>query len=92
MPKVVVTAQVEDSVKWEEGFRTHGDLFRNQTVTTPIDIAITEGNEVAVCMEPENLDTFLSILDSPATEEAMGLDGVNRETVKVYVFDKEFQP
>ena len=92
MPKVVVTAQVEDSVKWEEGFRTYGDLFRSQTVTTPIDIAITEGNEVAVCMEPENLDTFLSILDSPATEEAMALDGVNRETVKVYVFDKEFQP
>ena len=28
MPKVAVTAQVEDSVKWEERFRTHGDLFR----------------------------------------------------------------
>ncbi len=91
MPKVVVTAQVEDSVKWEEGFRTHGDLFRSQTVTTPIDIAI-EGNEIAVCMEPENLETYLSILDSPATVEAMDFDGVNRETVKVYVFNKEFQP
>ena len=27
MPNVVVTAQVEDSVKWEAGFRTHGELF-----------------------------------------------------------------
>ena len=26
MPKVIVTAQVEDSAKWEKGFRTHGDL------------------------------------------------------------------
>ena len=26
MPKVVVTAQVEDATKWEEGFRTHVDL------------------------------------------------------------------
>ena len=31
MPKVVITAQVEDAVKWEEGFRTHGELFRSQT-------------------------------------------------------------
>ena len=37
MPKVVVTAQVENVVKWEAGFRTHGDLFRNAyTVTTPV--------------------------------------------------------
>jgi hypothetical protein len=27
MPRVVVTGQVEDLVKWEEGFRTHGDLL-----------------------------------------------------------------
>ena len=72
MPKVVVTAQVEDSVKWEERFRTHGNLFRSQTVTAPIDIgiAINEGNEVAVCFEPEDLDTFLKGMDSPATAGA----------------------
>ncbi len=39
MPRVVVTAQVEELVKWEEGFRTHGDLFRSQTVSGPIGIA-----------------------------------------------------
>ena len=92
MPKVVVTAQVEDSVRWEEGFRTHGDLFRSQTVTKPINLATIEGNEVAVCMEPDDLDTFMEILDSPATAEAMELDGVKRETVKVFVLDKELHP
>ena len=41
MPKVVVTAQVEDSVKWEAGFRTHADLFRNVlAVTAPVYFAM----------------------------------------------------
>ncbi len=91
MPKIVVTAQVEDPVKWEEGFRTHGDLFKSQTVTRPISIATIEGKEVAVCFEPDDLDTFLKILDSPATVEAMESDGVKRETLKVFVLDKQFQ-
>ena len=93
MPKVIVTAQVEDVVKWEAGFRTHGDLFRNSyTVTTPVGIAISEENEIAVCFEPEDLDKALEAIRSPATAEAMAVDGVKRETVKVYVMDKEFQP
>ena len=54
MPRVVVTAQVEDLVKWEEGFRTHGDLFRNQTVSGPIGIATNEDNEVAVCFDAKD--------------------------------------
>ncbi len=92
MPKVIVTAQVEDVVKWEAGFRTHGDLFRNSyTVTTPVGIAISEGNEIAVCFEPADLDTALAAINSPATAEAMAIDGVKKETVKVYVMDKEFQ-
>ena len=91
MPKVLVTAQVQDPVKWEEGFRKHADLFRSQTVTKPITFGPTEGNQVAVCFEPDNLDTFMKILDSPATHEAMDADGVKRETVKVFVLDKEFQ-
>ena len=77
---------------WEEGFRTHGDLFRSQTVTKSINFATIEGNEVAICIEPDDLDTFMQILDSPATAEAMEFDGVKRETVKVFVLDKEFQP
>jgi hypothetical protein len=92
MPKVVVTVQVEDAVKWEAGLRRHGALFRSQTVTTPIGIAINDGNEVAICAEPSDLSTFMEIFNSPATADAMAQDGVKRETAKLYVFDKEFQP
>ncbi len=90
MAKVVITAEVEDLVKWEEGFRTHGDLFRSQTITNPISIAIGEGNEVALIFEPENLDTFMSVLDSEGPE-AMANDGVIKETVKIFVVGKEFK-
>ncbi len=93
MPKVIVTAQIEDPVKWEAGFRTHGELFRNAyTVTSPIGIAVTEDNEVALCFEPADLNKALEAIRSPATAEAMTVDGVKRETVKIYVMDKEFQP
>jgi len=91
MPKVIITAQIEDPVKWEEGFRTHGELFRKQTVNSPITFSILEENQVACCFEPEDLDTYLEILDSSETAEAMTIDGVKRETVQVYVLDKEFQ-
>ena len=90
MARIVVTAQVEDLVKWEEGFRKHGDLFRSQTVSGPIGMATTEENDVAVCFEAENLDTFMDVLNSDATAEAMAFDGVNRDTVKVFVMDREF--
>lgn len=90
MAKVLVTAEVEDPVTWENAFRTHGDLFRRQTVNKPVDIAINEGNEVAVLFEPENLETFMGILNTegPAT---MANDGVIQETVKIFVLDKQFQ-
>lgn len=90
MPKVIVTAQVEDPVRFEEGFRTHADLFRSETVHRPIDFSIIEGNEVACCFEPDDLDAFMEGMDSAETAEAMAIDGVKRETVKIYVLDKEF--
>ncbi len=91
MPKVIVIAQVQDPVRFEEGFRTHGDLFRSETVYTPIDFSIIEGNEFGVCFEPDDLNAFLEGMDSPETAEAMAIDGVKRETVKIYALDKEFQ-
>ncbi len=90
MAKVVVIAEVEDLVKWEEGFRTHGDLFRRQTITKPISIATGDGNEVALIFEPKDLDTFMSVLDSEGPE-AMASDGVKRETVKIFIMDREFK-
>jgi len=92
MPKVVVTADVEDIEKWEKGFRTHGELFKKQTVTTPIHFTESGKNQVLIVFEPDDLETYLQILDSPATAEAMDFDGIKRETVKVVALDKVFDP
>ena len=92
MAKVIITAEVEDVAHWEQSFRTHGELFRSQTVTPPVGIAVQEDNTVACCFEPADLNTFMEVLESPGTAEAMSTDGVKRDTVKLYVIDREFQP
>lgn len=92
MPHVIVTAEVEDAAKWEKGFRTHGKLFREQSIKKPIRFAITGNNQLTCHFQPDDLDTYMRIMDSPATAKAMEFDGVKRETVKVVVLDKEFDP
>ena len=89
MARVIVTAQVEDSAAWEKGFRTHGDLF-NEYTATAIHFTATPENEVAIVWKIDDLDKFLGLMESPATVEAMEFDGVKRDTVKVYVLDKDF--
>lgn len=90
MPRVIITAQVEDSAKWEKGYRTHGELLKS--MTTPVaHFTTTKDNEVCIYVEPEDLDKFFEVFKSSATAEAMAFDGVKRETVKVYVLDKEFR-
>ena len=88
MPRVLITAQVDDLDKWEKGFRTHGDLFKQMGVSS-MEFGTTEGNRVAVCGETTNLDAYMKVFTSPATAEAMAFDGVKRETVEVFVLDKE---
>ena len=90
MAKVIITAQVEDSAKWEEGFRTHGELLRSMTSTVTY-FTISKDNELTLYAEPNDVDKFLEVMDSPATKAAMAYDGVKRETVKVFVLDKEFR-
>ena len=89
MARIIITAQVEDSAKWEEGFRTHGELLRSTTSTVTY-LTTTDDNEVALYAEPVDLAKFLEVMDSPATAEAMAFDGVKRETVKIFVLDREF--
>ena len=90
MPKVIVSSQVQEPVKWEAGFRAHADLFRSYSIQKPIHFAVS-GNEVTICFEPENLETWKRMMESPATAEAMKTDGVKRETLKVIVLDKELK-
>jgi hypothetical protein len=88
MPRIFVTAEVEDVKKWEAGFRTHGDLFRQMGVAK-MEFS-TSGNQIAVCGETANLDAYMKVFNSPATADAMAVDGVKRDTVKMFVLDKEF--
>jgi hypothetical protein len=90
MPRVILTCQVQDASKWEAGFRTHGDVFRTYTLQAPVQYTVS-GNEVAICMEPKDLDAFKRSMDSAATAEAMAFDGVKHETVKMFVLDKEMK-
>lgn len=89
MPRVMITAEVEDSTKWEEGFRTHGELLRSMSQTATY-FTTTGENEVALYSEPDDLDKYMQVLESPDTAAAMENDGVKRDTVKVFVLDKEF--
>ncbi len=89
MPRVIITAQVEDSADWEKGFRTHGGLFNDYTATA-IHFTATDENEIAILWELDDLDKFLALVESPETIEAMEFDGVKRETVKTFVLDKLF--
>ena len=88
MSKAIITAHVEDSANWESAFRSHADLFRKYTATA-INFVATDDNEVAILWEIDNLETFLAQLDAPETAEAMAQDGVDRDSVKVYILDKE---
>jgi len=88
MPRVLITAEVDDLEKWEKGFRTHGALF-GQMAVSRMEFGTAEGNRVAVCGETADLDAYMKVFNSPATAAAMASDGVKRETVKMFVLSKE---
>ena len=90
MARIIVTAQVENSAKWEKGFRTHGELLRSMGSTVSY-FTTTDKNEIGILSETSDLDKYLKVLESPATVEAMTSDGVKRDTVKVFVLDREFK-
>jgi hypothetical protein len=88
MAKVLIMAHVENSVKWEAGFRSHADLFRTMSITTQ-EFTTTPNNEVAICSDTSDLPKYMEVLKSQATTDAMSSDGVKRDTVKIFVLDKE---
>jgi hypothetical protein len=90
MARVMMTAQVEDSAKWEKGFRTHGELFRSMGANVMY-FTTTDKNEVAIFGETSDLGKYMEVFGSPATAAAMASDGVKRETVKFFVLDKEIR-
>ncbi|HEX9875526.1 MAG TPA: hypothetical protein VGC50_02605 [Gammaproteobacteria bacterium] len=89
MPRVLATATVEDSAKWEESFRTHKKLFKKYSATA-IHYTSTPDNQIAIYWRVKNLDKFFAGTEMPETVEAMAFDGVRRDTVKFFVLDKKF--
>ncbi len=90
MTTIVVIAKCKDQAKWEAGFRTHGDLFRTAYgVSTPVNYGMGEDDYVGACFETSDLAKAMSAISSPETAAAMESDGLFRDTVKVFVFDKE---
>ena len=77
-------------IDYSEG-RSPNCQCRAIRVTKPISFAANPDKQVAVSFEPEDLGKFMKVLESPATAEAMAFDGVKKETVKVFVLDKEFK-
>ncbi len=92
MAKVVVVAKSKDQAKWEAGFKTHGQLFRSEyAVTKPVSYGMGDDNYVVACFESDDLAKAMKALESPATAEAMESDGLVRDTVNVFVLDKELR-
>lgn len=91
MATVIVTGEVENAANWEKEFRTHVELFRSQTIESPMRFTVTSDNTFAICSNAKDLKTFQEVLESQATVDAMNNDGVKRDTVQVYVLDKELE-
>jgi hypothetical protein len=93
MTKIVITAEVEDAVKWEEGYRAHAPLLREFLgVTKPIHFTTNkETNEICINAEPDDLEKYLELVQSPEVIEAMEKNGVKRDTAKLYILDKVLQ-
>ena len=89
MARIIVTAEVEDAAAWEAGYRTHGDLLASMGASASY-FAATDNNEVAIYAETDDLAGYMEAMESQTTADAMIADGVKRETVKIYVLDKEF--
>ena len=94
MPQIVFVAEVEDSVTWEERFRTHKDLFTQlygPMGMNVINFTTTSDNTIVLYTETTDLDAYFATLDTDDIKAAMAEDGVKRDTVQVYVLDKELQ-
>ena len=90
MHRIVLTAQVEEPVEWEKRFRTHGDLFRSMGTNVTY-FGVGDDNVVAIYIEVPDLKRYFELLQSEDTVDAMKSDRVLRDTVKVFVLDKELR-
>lgn len=91
MVMVILTADVEDGAAWERAYRTHGDLFKAAGLSR-FHYTVGDDGHVVMCTDADDVDAYMEFISSESTQEAMKYDGVKRETVKVFVLDKQFSP
>ena len=84
MPLVGVRAKVESSDKWKEEFKTHGELFKSQGVSIAY-MGATDNNSVLAIFETDDLDKFNEIFTSEETSKAMSNDGIEKDSVEMFV-------
>lgn len=90
MTKIVVIARCKDQAQWEAGFRSHADLFRTTYgISKPVSYGVGDDNYVGACFETDDLAKAMSAISAAETASAMESDGLLRDTVKVFVFDKD---
>jgi hypothetical protein len=59
-------------------------------VTKPVQFSTNDdSNEICISAEPDDLDHYLAMAQSPEIAEAMDKNGVIRDTVKFYILDKK---
>ena len=87
---IAVRAEVEDVNTWREGFKTHGDLFRSQGVSTAL-MGANDGNSVITVFETDDVNEFMRIFNDPATAEAMANDKITGG-VELFLLDETFRP
>jgi len=86
MARVLVVAECEDPKKWRDNFVKHAELFRSMGATASVSFG-QDGDSVAVVLDVRDLETYRKVLSSQATADAMAMDGVRRNTVKMFVLD-----
>ena len=92
MRNVILIGKVKDLRKWEDGFRTHGEFLKSQSVISPAQFSTPEdGDEVAILLQVGDLDHYLKTMGSPETAAAMANDGFDKDSVKFFVLYKDFQ-
>lgn len=90
MPRIVLTAKVDDPAEWEKRYLSHGDLFKEVWPEAVPDVhyGVTDDRLAVMCFDVDDVEGWFEMLGSPEIANAMKHDGVQQDTVQVYVLDE----
>ena len=88
MPRVVITAEVEDGASWPDKVRRQSEVFKTYGIIGEIELGYTDDNVVALSYLVDDVEALRVAMESEATAKAMAEDGVKRETAQILVLDQ----